>query len=353
MLKSLVRLSRFSWLKPQFVAVVIIAALLGYVVAKSLAASPSVAFEPETGIVSAGAIVQTVSAASGTGVVKFAASPTPAATPTPTGSPTDRTCPAYPAAPNDACTGVPTGTATTTVTGDLTTTTAGQIIDAKSIKGDLIVNHANVMVKNTRVYGRIVNNASSGLTITDSDIGPDAYPTSSSFYNNLNGSGYTLIRSRVHHAGADLIGIGGNGTILIRDSLINKACFYPGDHLDAAQFYAPGDVGMVTIEHSLLDSRPTNTTGYGNAAIFWADNPGPGSRLTVTQSFLAGGNYTASLYDAGAGSGVILDIHNSTFTKNSYQYGACASSNSVPYNGTAGLIFTGNKYDDGSAVSGC
>lgn len=266
----------------------------------------------------------------------------------------ERTCPAYPLPPDASCTGVPAGTNLTTVSGNLTTSSNGQVINARLIAGDLLVTHGNVTVTNSRIKGRIINNASNGLTVTDSDIGADSCPSGPSPYNNFNGTNYTMLRSRVHNAGADLMGMGGTGTILIKDSIVNQACWYPEDHLDAIQFYAPGSVGIITLDHSVFDARPVNVASEkGNAAIIWADNPGSGSRLTVTKSFLAGGNYTTMLFDAGANSGVIIDINNTTYAKNAWTYGPCAMSNSVAFNGTSGIKFTNNRYDDATSFPNC
>lgn len=334
-------------LLPLVITIVGVAVLGAFVILQSHAATPTSSIEPENGTVAAPASQVSTVSASGGKSVKFGAV-------TSGGGTGVRTCPVYPAFPDASCSGVPSGSALTTISGDLATSSSGQIIDHKLITGDVAVLHSNVTITNSRILGRIANKASSGLTITDTDIGPDNCPTVSSFYNNLNGTGYTLLRSHVHNSGADIIGIGGTGTILIKDSIVNQACIYPGDHLDAAQFYAPGDVGNITIDHSFLDARPVNSPGsLGNAAIFWADSPGSGSRLTATHSKFAGGNFTLSLYDAKIGSGVIFDVNNNTIVKNSYNYGPCSSSNTTTFNGVEGLKFTGNVYEDGSAVPSC
>ena len=330
---------------PFFAVIGLVVTLGAAFLLSSHAATTTIAVEPELGSVALPATTVNDPTASLGSAVKFGvASANVGGT---------RLCPAYPAFPDLSCTGVPAGTQLITINGDLTTSSDGQIIDGKLITGDVGVLNANVTIKNSRILGRIANKASNGLSITDSDIGPDVCPTSSSFYNNLNGTNYTLSHSRVHNAGADIMGIGGMGTILIKESIVNQACIYPGDHLDAMQFYSPGDVGKITVQHTVIDSRPVNAVANGNAAIFWADNPGSGSRLNVTQSKLAGGNYTASLYDATATSGVVLSLIGNTFVKNSYTYGACASANSVAYNGTSGIIFMNNIYDDGSNVGSC
>ena len=309
------------------------------------AAGTTASVQTESGTVNTPASSIADSSASAGQAVKFGSAVTGGA----------RTCPAYPLFPDSTCTGVPAGTSLTTINGNYTTTSNGQHIDGKLIQGDLIVNNDNVVVTNTRIVGLITNN-SSGLSLTDSDVGLNsclatAYENGN--YSNLAGSNYTLTRTHIHNAGADLIGIGGTGTILIQDSILDQACYYAGDHLDAAQFYAPGAVGHVTFEHSVLNGDPVNSSVHGNSAIFWADTPGNGSTLEVNHSSLAGGGYTVALYDAVVGSHIVLTVENSTFVAGSWQYYYCASSNSVQYNGQEGVRFLNNVSSTGAALSGC
>lgn len=336
------------------------AAGVGYVAVSAFAAGVFAQFELEQSAPSGQTTIVNNAGASGGKLLTFGSGtsfnatpvPTPVRAPSPAPQTGARTCRPYPQMPDSSCTGVPAGVPLATINGDLTTSSDEQVIDGRLITGDLVVRNKNVKVQNTRIKGRVANIASSGLVIVDSDIGADG--CTKSVFNNLNGTNYTLLRSHVHNSGADLIGIGGAGTILVQDSIINQACFFAGDHLDAAQWYAPGDVGHVTFIHTVLDTRPVNVAGaLGNAAIFWADNPGSGTTLTVTQSKFAGGNYTLALYDAMATSRIVLDINNSTFVKNSYMYGPCASSNSVNFDGTSGIKFTNNVFDDGTKLLTC
>lgn len=261
-----------------------------------------------------------------------------------------QSCPAFPAFPDENCTGVPAGVSLSSV-GSQASISNGQTISGLNINGNLTINHSNVIVTNTRITGRVINNAS-GLVMRDVDIGPDSCPASSNGGNRLIGNaGYTLIRAHLHNNGADLVHMGGGGNVLIQDSLINKACFYSSDHLDAIQFYDPGGVLNATLQHNYIDIRPTNGGGFGNAAIFWADFPGSGSRLNVYNNMLIGGNYTFYGLDAHAGSGVIIDVANNRFLRNAYNYGPCALSNSVVYNGTSGVIWNGNAFSDGGTIS--
>lgn len=270
---------------------------------------------------------------------------------TPPPSSGSQSCPAYPAFPDENCTGVPAGISLTTVA-DLSTTSNGQVIDAMLVLGELVINHDNVTVKNSRVKGRVVYNDHRGLVLQDADLGPDSCPTSSNGgYRLLAGGDYTLIRTHLHHNAADLLALGGGGTITIQDSLFNNTCYYAGDHLDAIQLYDPGAVTNVTVAHSRIDARTVNVVGFGNAAIFWADSPGAGSRLTMYQNLFAGGNYTTYLLDAPSGSNIIIDVHDNRFVRDTYNYGPCTAGGTDPFDGSAGLKWVNNAFSDGVTIA--
>ncbi len=272
-------------------------------------------------------------------------------TPPPSGGSGTQSCPAFPAFPDENCTGVPAGVSLSSV-GSFSSSSNGQTISGLQIAGDLVVNHSNVTVTNTRITGRVVNNSGSNLVMKDVDIGPDSCPGSSNGGNRLIGNaGYTLIRAHLHNNAADLIHMGGGGNILIQDSLLNKTCYYSGDHLDVAQFYDPGGVVTATLQHNTMDARPINSGGFGNAAVFWADFPGAGSRLNVYDNFMAGGNYTIYGLDAPSGSGVVIDVSGNRFLRNAYNYGPCVLSNSDPFDGSSGVIWTNNAFSDGGAIN--
>lgn len=271
-------------------------------------------------------------------------------TPPPSGGNGTQSCPAYPAFPDENCTGVPPGVSLSSVS-NFSSTSNGQTISGLSIAGDLAINHSNVTVTNTRIKGRVINNGNN-LVMRDVDIGPDSCPGSSNGGNRLiANAGYALVRAHLHNNAADLVHMGGGGNVLIQDSLINKTCYYSGDHLDGIQFYDPGGVLTATLQHNAIDVRPVNGGGYGNAAIFWADFPGAGSRLNVYNNYLAGGNYTLYGLDAHASSGVVIDVSGNRFQRNAYNYGPCVFSNSVVFNGTSGVLWTNNTYSDGAAIN--
>lgn len=361
-MKTPSKFNRISSKRNKIIAliVVLLVAISGYAFVMSRASGFFIVVSPTTATLTSNAKIITES--DGSKVIQFTAPVAPPPTTPPVTPPStgERVCPAFPAMPDDSCAGIPAGISLSTVNGNLSTTSDGQIIEGKLITGEVIISHDNVTIKNSRIKGPILYQTSGknnkGLVIKDSDIGPDACPANSNGGTRLiRGDDYTLLRSRVHNNGADMISLygsaSGTGTILIQDNILDKTCFYNDDHLDAIQLYDPGSVAKVNIIHNRIDARPVNSGGNGNAAVFWADNPGSGSRLTMYHNLFAGGNYTVYLLDASANSGVIIDGHDNLFTKGAYTYGPCTSDVSIAFNGTAGLKWANNKFTDGTPIS--
>ncbi|HET9412221.1 MAG TPA: hypothetical protein VFO38_05240 [Candidatus Saccharimonadales bacterium] len=329
---------------------------VGIWVIRSGAAGFLFAAEAEQGAAN-GAVVLNDPTASAGKALQFKAPVTPPPTPPPTTG--QQSCPPFPAIPDENCTGVPAGVALTDIKGSLTTTSNGQVIDGKNIDGDLVVRHDNVTVVNTRIKGKISGANGSpvtnrGFVMRDTELGPDTCASSGNGgIRQLQGGEFTLTRVHMHNHNDDMISLLGGGKIVIEDSLLNRGCYYPEDHLDAIQWYAPGDVANVTIKHSSIDSRPSNTSGYGNAPLFIADGMGKGSRFTITQNLFLGGTYSIRAHDVTADS--FVDIDNNRVGRNQYLYGPCALSATTAFNGTGGVKFTNNAYSDGTPlpVSSC
>jgi hypothetical protein len=227
----------------------------------------------------------------------------------------------------------------TLVSGNLTTTSNGQVIDGKKVTGNLVVQHDNVVVTNSRIQGVVQGSNLRGLTLRHVDLGRDSCPGSTNGGTRLvSGGNYTLENSRLHHNGADLVNLAA-GTITMRDSWLGQTCYYNGDHLDAVQMYNPGQNVILLVERSFLDSRAANGSNLlGNGAVFIADNPGVGSNFVLKNNLFAGGNYTTSFYDSSK-----FEVRDNKYVAGSYRYGPCSSTNTI--------VFTGNTLDTGAAVS--
>lgn len=324
------------------------------------AAAPPPA-DPTVGPISPTATPTTAPTTTTAAPTSTAASPTTSATAPPT-----PTTPAPPAAPGScvyptcfptaANTGVPAGTALTTVNGDLTVTKAGTTVDAKDIRGDLIVQADNVTVTRTRIEGTVFAHTSdqSGLLLQDSEI--TSSPGRAFSVGNqppIADGNYTLRRVHVHRWQDGPRS--GSGPMVIEDSLVDELAFAAGEHPDAFQLYGPGSRVSVVLRHSTFSGCAGNSSDKGSSAMFWSDHPGAGSTLVVTESRFACGQYSIRINDANAGSRVVADVHDNVVVKGSYADGPVECTNSVLFNGTEGIKWANNSFDSGGAIklSGC
>jgi hypothetical protein len=199
------------------------------------------------------------------------------------GTTTPPTSCALPKYPTPACTGVPPGTALTTVNGDLTAGTNGQVIDGKLITGSLWIAANNVVVKNSRIYGAILNTNGESYTVSDSEIGPlsGCNGNVAMVYENN-----TATRLHIHNF-SDGPRVSGNN-VTVQDSFIN-VCSNPGDHADGIQGYIGGT--NVLVSHNTIDERGATAV---TAPVFFADNS---QSARVKNNLLAGGGYSLRLHD--------------------------------------------------------
>jgi len=275
------------------------------------------------------------------------------ATTTPPSTPPSGGC-VWPACfPTAATTGVPAGVTLTTINGDLTVSGDGATVDSRDVQGSLIVNGANVTVRNSRIHGVVFNRGAGSLTLTDSEI--TANPGEQYSVGNfppITGS-YTLLHVHVHRwqdgPRTD------QGTVVIRDSLVDELTFQAGEHPDAVQQYCPGCTVHVTLDHNTLSGCAGNSTDKGNSALFWSDHPGAGSTLLAMHNRFACGQYSIRINDTGSGPagnhpGVTAEIRDNTVAAGSYANGPAECGNGRAFNGADGVKWTGNVLDNGQQV---
>ena len=190
--------------------------------------------------------------------------------------------------PTPETTGVPAGTQLLLNPGDLVAKTPKQVIDGMRVTGDIRVVAQDVVIRNTEVLGRVVNNDGKGewrYTIEDSTIGrPDmCYSTGEGA---IGIDQYTARRVQIHGF-PDGFRVSGDN-VRIEDSFVSL-CGQPDSHADGIQGYGGGQ--GVVIAHNTIDARVSQGE---NAAIFFAD----GSRQAeVRDNLLIGGGYTLRLHD--------------------------------------------------------
>lgn len=193
--------------------------------------------------------------------------------------------------PNPSCTGVPTGTVLTTINGDYTANTPGEVVNAKRITGNLYIGAEGITVTNSQIDGTIYNNQALdhfSFTVTDTTIGPE---TGCIGQPGINDSRYTARRVEVR-GHDDGFRVGTPGDVAIYDSYAKLCYLTPdvappdGSHSDGVQAYCPGGIcsGLI-VDHNTFDSRGIIATFMLNLAYDQLRN------VTATNNMLAGGPY--------------------------------------------------------------
>jgi hypothetical protein len=207
---------------------------------------------------------------------------TKATTTAPPSEPAATTAKADPAGfPSAAGTGVPAGVKLT-VTGDLTVTTPGAVIDAKDIHGCLSIRADRVTVKRSRIRcagDYVVRTADDVTGVVLQDVEIDG--TGSAATIAIGVTGYTLRRADVHGVG-DGPRMGDN--TVVEDSWIHGLVEGGGSHNDGIQ--STGGHHLV-----IRGNRIENPKRQTSCILIGADL-GDISDVLVTGNLLNGGNYT-------------------------------------------------------------
>ena len=183
--------------------------------------------------------------------------------------------------------------------GDLTVSTPGAVIDSLEVRGLLIINAPDVVIKNSRIVGRavtgsvgLVSNVRSGLpfTIQDSEINA-AIP--SPYLNGIFGSAFTALRVDISNVIDPIHVIGGD--VEIRDSWLHDNDHYEQDplwngtpsHSDSLQIEAGNDISVVG----------NRMEGSHNAAIQITQNTtkAPLGNVRISDNYFNDGGCTVNI----------------------------------------------------------
>jgi hypothetical protein len=219
--------------------------------------------------------------------------------PPPVGGPAPST-----AFPTPASTGVPAGwQPRATHSGTLTVSQPGTVIDGMLVTGSIEIRATNVTVRNTRVYGRIYNQAGgrvyNGLLVEDTEIGPDS-GNNGQTAGSLGTGGYVARRVHIHNStegfrvGGYQYSGGQAGGVVIQDSFVDLdsrsgSC----DHADGVQGY--DEPPSMVIHHNTIDMRGVSCS---TAPIYIGDSPGA---KVVTNNLIMGGSYSLRLHNGASG----------------------------------------------------
>lgn len=230
-------------------------------------------------------------------VVKPVATATPTSTSTPTPTPTETPTPTPESTPTsgfpDASnTGVPAGTTLTAYTGSSSITTAGTVIDGKTL-GCLEIRAANVTIRNSRItcngsaiYVEDTGTASPSLLLEDSEVSCGGTGTS------IGEANVTVRRADIHGCenGFDM-----NQNMDVQDSYVHGLAL--GGHEDGIQFawghYENGVIVTgsrnIRIVHNTIYGASDSGT-QGTSAII--TNHGGDRDVVIQGNQLGGGAYT-------------------------------------------------------------
>jgi hypothetical protein len=226
---------------------------------------------------------------------------TPSTVPTTvTPTPTETTDPPVTADyPTATTTGVPAGTTLTNVSGNMVITTANTVVNAKNITGDVDIRASGVVIQNSKISGKVVNDNISthnAFTIKDSQVGLD---TGCSAW--LNGAigieNYTALRVKLLNF-SDGFRISGSN-VLIQDSFVKLCGPDPSYHSDGIQAYGAGAASNIVIKHNVVDQRAVNGEAQTAPIFVPNDNAGQGNQgisVVVDDNVLAAGSYSLRVF---------------------------------------------------------
>lgn len=209
-------------------------------------------------------------------------SPAPSPQPTVSPSPAPVMLATYPDASN---TGVPAGTVLTVHEGDWTITTNGMVIDAMDIRGALVVNADNVVVKRTKITNaswlQIQLNGKNDI-VEDCEVDGTGNNNDGSY--GILGAG-TFLRNNIH--GVEN-GITPSSNTIIQDNYVHDLKASGSPHYDGIQI--DGGVSNIQIRHNTIINTNDNTS-----AVMMDNYFGPLDNIVVDNNYLSGGDFTVYL----------------------------------------------------------
>jgi hypothetical protein len=242
----------------------------------------------------------------------------PPPTPTPTPPPPTPTGP-----PDASNTGVPSGT-TLTPSGGLTIGTAGTVINAREITGQVVVNAPNVTIRNSRIRSNamwVIDNNSTGLVVEDSEIINRPVSGQPNCHNGIGDANFTIRRSEI--TGCENASNMGGDNIVFEDNYVHDLdvdgpsyVWGNGPHTDGIQM-SPGADNIV-VRHNSIDPGPAG--GYTSAIIMGVN--GSQSNVWIEDNYLDGRGASYALY-ANRSASPNVNINRNQMYRGTYGYTAC------------------------------
>jgi hypothetical protein len=269
------------------------------------------------------------------------AAPTPPSQPVPTTAPPP-SAPRPGGVPGPGNTGVPAGTTLTVVNGDLTISTAGQVVDGLDIKGALTINASNVVVRRSLIEGRsgrtsVIVASGTGIVFSDDEV-TVASPSPAS--DSMSVKNATITRLNIH-GGVDGIKLGANSTVT--GSWIHGLSAFASDPAQGGRATHNDAIQILSGTNIHITGNNLQVTSHNNSAIQVTQDQGTVSGLVVSSNWADGGGCTFNFSGHGPG-GVLLTMSGITLVNNRFGHGSqfdCP----VLIDRQTTIVQSGNVYD--------
>ena len=237
--------------------------------------------------------------------------------------------------PSSGNVGVPSGTKLTTVNGNVTLSTPGQVYSGFAVNGTITVSANNVTIKDVQVtcggcsYGIQVG-SSTGTLVEDSTVS-GTNSGCGRVAEAIGNNGITVERVYVYYAATAVNG----GNDDISDSYLITNAYCSGDHTEP--ILAADGNDHETINHNVL-LNPNNQTADIDAGGPW----GPLVNVSITNNIMAGGDYPLEIGCPGDKASNIV-IKNNRITRVYFANGGQYGVSGVDPNNTS---WSNNFWDD-------
>jgi hypothetical protein len=190
--------------------------------------------------------------------------------------------------PSASTTGVPAGTTLSAFTGSCTITAANTVIDSKTLECDLDVRAPGVVIKNSKINGRVVldtdvpGSASWSYTLQDSEVDAGVVQLPAVSYGNM-----TVLRANVH-GGQTAVQCGEKALFCtVRDSFLHGQQIPSGANWHLGGFLSNGGTNVELSHNNVIcDARPTGSDGGCTGDINLFGDFAVVSKVTVKNNLL-------------------------------------------------------------------
>ncbi len=265
--------------------------------------------------------------------------PNPAPAPTTVSRPGGR--------PGPSNTGVPPGTALSVINGDVIVTTAGTVIDAKDIKGALIIKASNVTVTRSLIEGRagsdsVVISAGSGILLQDDEV-TVAHPSAGT--DSMSVRGATLNRLNIH-GGVDGMKLSSNS--VVENSWIHGLAYFSSDPAQGGGPTHNDTIQIMSGSNIRITGNYLQATSSNNAAIQVTQDAGSTSGLNIAGNWADGGGCTFNFSGHGP-NGELLAMSGITVSSNRFGHNMAYEGCAILTDLQTTITQSGNVFDDTGA----